>query len=145
MKRILVLSALLFSGLSHSANIKSDSYLLGLVGQKAIEVEDVSYSYDTPTKIYFYSSVVNTGFDLQLNKNTAEVVWQFGRPEKLAENRKAEQTAIAFSQKLLGKQAMDLLIKPIKAGKTIKTIKISGVTINNARCSSSQCMYSVVR
>jgi len=136
---------LLISGFCSAANIKSDAYLLGLVGQKAVEVEDVSYSYNTPTKIYYYSSAVNTGFDLQLNKHTAEVVWQFGRSDKLAENKKGEQQAIGFTQKLLGKQAMDLLIKPIKSGKSIKTIKISGVTINNARCSSAQCMYSVVR
>ncbi len=145
MKKLLALSTLLISGLSHSANIKSDTYLLGLVGQKAVEVEDVSYSYKTPTKIYYYSSIQSTGFELQLNKNTAEVVWLFGRAEKLVENKRAEQTGITFSQKLLGKQAMDLLIKPMKAGKTIKTIQISGITINNARCSSIQCMYSVVR
>lgn len=145
MKRLLIISLLLVSGVSNAANIKSDAYLLGLVGQKAVEVEDVSYSYDTLTKIYYFSSTQSTGFELQLNKNTAEVVWQFGRPEKLAENKKGEQTGISFTQKLLGKQAMDLLIKPMKASKTIKTIKISGVTINNARCSSSQCMYSVVR
>lgn len=145
MKRILVLSTLVISGLSHSANIKSDKYLLGLVGQKAVEVEDVSYSYNTPTKIYYFSSTQSTGFELQLNKDTAEVVWQFGRPEKLVDNKKGEQTAISFTQKLVGKQALDLLIKPMKAGKIIKTIKISGVTINNARCNSIQCMYSMMR
>ena len=145
MKKILTASLLLISGFCSAANIKSDAYLLGLVGQKAVEIEDVSYSYDTPTKIYYYSPTVSTGFELQLNKNTAEVVWQFGRSEKLSENRKAEQTAISFTQKLLGKQAIDLLIKPIKAGKTIPSIKISGVTIKSARCSSTQCMYSVIR
>lgn len=145
MKRILLLAGLLFSGFSSAANIKSDAYLLGLVGQKINEIEDVSYSYKTPTKIYYFSPTVSTGFELQLNKDTAEVVWLFGRKDKLAENKKAEATAIVFTQKLLGQQAMDLLIKPMKAGKTVKTIKISGVTINNARCSSIQCMYSVVR
>ena len=145
MKKILTASLLLVSGFCSAANIKSDAYLLGLVGQKAVEIEDVSYSYNTPTKIYYYSPTMNTGFELQLNKNTAEVVWQFGRSEKLSENRKAEQTAISFTQKLLGKQAIDLLIKPIKAGKTIPSIKISGVTIKSARCSSTQCMYSVIR
>lgn len=145
MKRLLATSLFFISGVCSAGNIKSDAYLLGLVGQKAVEVEDVSYSYDTPTKIHYFSSTMNTGFELQLNKNTAEVAWHIGRSDKLTENRKAEQTAISFTQKLLGKQAMELLIKPIKAGKTIKTIKISGVTINNARCSSSQCMYSVVR
>lgn len=145
MKRILTVSLLLISGLSHAANIKNDAYLLGLVGQKAVDIEDVSYSYNTPTKAYYFSPTLNTGFELQLNKNTAEVVWLFSRSDKLAENRKAEQTAISFTQKLLGKQAIDLLIKPIKAGKTIPSIKISGVTIKNARCSASQCMYSVLR
>jgi len=145
MKRILTISLLLISGLSHAANIKNDSYLLGLVGQKAVDIEDVSHSYNTPTKIYYFSPTLNTGLELQLNKNTAEVVWLFSRSDKLAENRKAEQTAISFTQKLLGKQAIDLLIKPMKAGKTIPSIKISGVTIKNARCSASQCMYSVLR
>ncbi|WP_445344883.1 hypothetical protein [Acinetobacter bohemicus] len=145
MKKILTTGFLLISGFSNAANIKNDAYLLGLVGQKAVEVEDVSYSYNTPTKIYYYSPTMNTGFELQLNKNTAEVVWQFGRSEKLSENRKAEQTAINFTQKLLGKQAIDLLIKPMQIGKTIPSIKISGMTIKNSRCSSSQCMYSVIR
>lgn len=145
MKKILIPTLLCASSICSAVNIKSDAYLLGLVGQKPVETEDVSYSYNTPTKIYFYSPVINTGFDLQLNKDTADIVWMFSRKDKIAENKKAEQMAISFTEKLLGKQAMDLLIKPMKAGNTIKTVKISGVTINNARCSSSECMYSVVR
>lgn len=133
------------SDLSLAANIKSDQYLLSLVGQKALEIEDISYNYNTPTKIYYYSPTLMTGFQLQLNKDTAEVVWLFNRKDKLTENKKAEQTAINFTQQLLGKQSIDLLIKPMKNGQTIKNIKISGITIKNARCSSTQCMYSVVR
>ncbi|MCH7387685.1 hypothetical protein MMO39_10290 [Acinetobacter modestus] len=145
MNKLLFLTLMFISGLSHAANIKSDQYLLGLVGQKSVEIEDVSYSYGTPTKIYYYSPTLLTGFQLQLNKETAEVVWLFNRKEKLTENKKAEQTAIGFTQKLLGTQSMDLLIKPMKNGQTIKNIQISGVTIKNARCSSTQCMYTVIR
>lgn len=145
MKRLFITSLMLVSGWSSAANLKSDACLLGLVGQKAVETEDISYNYGTPTKIYYYSEEMLSGFQLQLNKNTVEVVWLFGRSNKLAENKKAEQQAIHFTQKLLGKQAIDLLIKPIKMGKTIPSIKISGVMIKSARCSSTQCMYSVVR
>lgn len=145
MKKFFLFGSLIISSSIYAANIKSDQYLLGLVGQKAVEIEDVSYSYDTPTKIYYYSPTLLTGFQLQLNKETSEVVWLFNRKEKLTENKKAEQTAIRFTQKLLGTQSMDLLIKPIKNGQTIKNIQISGVTIKNARCSSTQCMYTVVR
>ncbi len=145
MKKLFLFGSLIISSSIYAANIKSDQYLLGLVGQKAVEIEDVSYNYDTPTKIYYYSPTLLTGFQLQLNKETSEVVWLFNRKEKLTENKKAEQTAIRFTQKLLGTQSMDLLIKPIKNGQTIKNIQISGVTIKNARCSSTQCMYTVVR
>ncbi|ELY5698055.1 hypothetical protein N6A90_001272 [Acinetobacter baumannii] len=146
MKKFLLMCGLIFiSPLSQAASIKSDSYILGLVGQKPVEVEDVSYSYNIPTKTYYFSPTVNTGLELQLNKNTIEVAWHFGRKEKLAENKKAELQAINFTQKLLGKQSLDLLIKPIKNGQTIKSIKISGITIENARCSSTLCMYSVIR
>lgn len=68
MNKLFFLAPLFISGLCHAANIKSDQYLLGLVGQKSVEIEDVSYSYDTPNKIYYYSPTLLTGFQLQLNK-----------------------------------------------------------------------------
>ncbi|MBF7687724.1 hypothetical protein [Acinetobacter rathckeae] len=146
MKKLLAVFLLCISGVSHSANnIKSDSYILGLVGQKAVEVEDVSASYNSATKIYYYSKTSSTGLELQLNKETIEVAWLFLRREKLEENKKAEQMAISFTEKLLGKQSMDLLIKPMKSGQSIQSIKISGVTITGARCGSTQCVYSIVR
>lgn len=145
MKKLLPIFLLLASNVTYSANIKNNTYILGLVGQKAVEVEDVSASYNSPTKIYYYSKTPSTGFELQLNKETIEVAWLFVRREKLEENKKAEQMAIGFTEKLLGKQSMELLIKPMKSGQSIQSIKISGVTITGARCGSTQCMYSVIR
>lgn len=42
MKKLLPLVLLCISGFTYSENIKNDGYILGLVGQKAVGVEDVS-------------------------------------------------------------------------------------------------------
>lgn len=142
---ILFFGAILPTLVFASTPLQNDKYILNLVGQKPVEVEDVSVSYGIPTKIYYFSQNNLTGFELQLNKQSIDVAWLFGEKDQLAENKKAEQQAINFTKKLLGTQSLDLLIKPIKSGKSISNIKISGITIKDARCSSIRCMFRILR
>jgi hypothetical protein len=150
MKKLFILvavssAAMLYTHAVFAGSVKSDSFVLGLVGQKPVEVEDVSASYGMPTKIYYFSPVLSAGLDVQLNKQTVEVSWSFGRTEEVKENQKGERQATNIAKGLLGDKAVELLISPMLKRMAISQITINGITVKNAKCGQITCRYTVVR